>query len=334
MQRPNRSTQETRDDDYWAEHPPRTDVTLASFHYEVSDATRAKIIRFFDAVEDMFGEATAEAMAVAFIEKTFGIVSPETLRDVGWRQYLEDPNWTDWVDLTGNIRHCAAYGIDGAIYGEYMNTPREHRVRELHDVATRWLKGAKQFLPDDATWALEFALARFAFDFDKAFTLRDLQLLGRISYAAVRNAVSAGELHPSADGTVDHDQGARWLSKRRDFVPSRWRDQNDDQEPIGFSEGEEFTQVPQSEDGPFLPETAVRRNRATGGIHVTIGPKGDEESVANFFEALRKLAQMPTPRWRRRNKEGNWGIVRARGAWVAVPTDTIMKQLASFLVND
>jgi hypothetical protein len=63
---------------------------------------------------------------------------------------------------------------------------------------------------------------------------------------------------------------------------------------------------------------------------VTIGAKGEEESVPDFFEALRKLAGMPTPRWRRRNAAGNWGIVRARGAWVSVPTELIRKQLADF----
>jgi hypothetical protein len=210
------------------------------------------------------------------------------------------------------------------------------RVRELHDDAVRLLKGARAFLPDEAVWALQFALARFAFDFGGQFTLRDLHLLAQIGYPAVRNAAAAGELTVAEDGTVDHEQGVRWLGRRRGFLPSRWRDPDDRQEPIAFEprKDSDITQIPQCKDGLFLPETVVRRNRKSGGINVTIGAKGAEEAVPDFFEALGKLAKMPTARWRRRNAVGNWGIVRARGAWVSVPTEQIRQQLAAIAADN
>jgi hypothetical protein len=238
--------------------------------------------------------------------------------------------------MTQRFRDCVRYGIEGTAPQEYNGRPRELRVRDLHDVAASLLENAWRFLPDEAVWALHFAKARFAYDFGARFTLLDLQLLSQIGYAAARNAVAAGELILSDDGTLDHGHGSRWLERRRGFLRSRWKATDDDQEPISLVRGDSdaFTQVPQSEDGPFLPETAVRRNRATGGLHVTIGSKGEEESVADFFEALGKLARMPTPRWRRRNAQGNWGIVRARGAWASVPTDLIRTQLAAFTAEN
>lgn len=47
-----------------------------------------------------------------------------------------------------------------------------------------------------------------------------------------------------------------------------------------------------------------------------IGPKGNEELVPDYKDALKKLINMkPKPYWRRKNKNGNWGIV-AGVSWV------------------
>jgi len=65
----------------------------------------------------------------------------------------------------------------------------------------------------------------------------------------------------------------------------------------------EFVFVPVARDGSaFLPDV-----RSAG--RYTIGAKGDEQKVADYFEALALLTAMPTPRWRRPNSEGNRGIV-------------------------
>ena len=66
-----------------------------------------------------------------------------------------------------------------------------------------------------------------------------------------------------------------------------------------------------------------------GRISITIGAKGEEVQHRDFYEeALTALAKMDVARWRRRNSAGNWGIVRARGAWVAVSKAEIDRQIA------
>jgi hypothetical protein len=318
----------------WFNAPPRTDDALMNFHYEASDGLRQKFVAFLDAVVAIFGERTAESMALSFLESTHNTNALERLSELGWREYLDDQAWTDWIELSQPIRDWACYGIEGAVFnGERQKLPREERVRKLNDAAVSLLACGAPLLPDQGVWALHFVRARFVFDFGGAFTLRDLQLLAQIGYPAVRNAAASGELILSKDGTVEHELGVQWLTRRRGFLPSRWRNPEDDQYPIAFvgQDGGDTTQVPQCEDGLFLPETTMRGNRKSGGMHVTIGAKGEEESVTDFFEALRKLARMPTPRWRRRNAAGNWGIVRARGAWVSVPTKLISKQLATMV---
>jgi hypothetical protein len=90
---------------------------------------------------------------------------------------------------------------------------------------------------------------------------------------------------------------------------------------------EEFVRVPfyVEKDGSktfFLPNC-----RATGGFK--IGPKGSEEQFADYWTALSRLSSMQTPRFRRRNTEGNFGIVKCEaGALEDVRSDFIMAELA------
>ena len=53
----------------------------------------------------------------------------------------------------------------------------------------------------------------------------------------------------------------------------------------------------------FLPTC-----RMAGGYRV--GPKGDETTLSDYWEALARLSAMQPPRFRRPNAEGNFGIVR------------------------
>ena len=46
-------------------------------------------------------------------------------------------------------------------------------------------------------------------------------------------------------------------------------------------------------------------------VHQLIA-KGEEVSYPSFNEALSALHKMATPRWRRPNEAGNWGIVSGR----------------------
>ena len=63
--------------------------------------------------------------------------------------------------------------------------------------------------------------------------------------------------------------------------------------------------VPIARDGSIFSVECRR-----GGVF-TVGEKGDEQRIDNFYEALKHLQSMPTAKWRRPNPKGNWGIVSA-----------------------
>lgn len=63
--------------------------------------------------------------------------------------------------------------------------------------------------------------------------------------------------------------------------------------------------VPIARDGSIFSIDCRR-----GGVF-TVGEKGDEQRIDNFYEALKYLQSMPTAKWRRPNPKGNWGIVSA-----------------------
>lgn len=69
--------------------------------------------------------------------------------------------------------------------------------------------------------------------------------------------------------------------------------------------------VPVAADGTCFHPGLARRGT------FTIGAKGAEIRVAGFEEALARLCRMDTPRWRRPNPAGNWGIVSGCG-WKAL----------------
>jgi hypothetical protein len=182
-------------------------------------------------------------------------------------------------------------------------------------------------------YILEGCLARAALDFGGTLTIGGLQVLSGLSLSAMRTAISTGELHPDALEQIAVQEARAWLARRREFCPSRWRNPLDVQwafDPNTVTEARDgLIHVPQDSEGvPFLPDHVVRRQKSGTGISISIGAKGQEEQIHDYYEALLALAKMDVPRWRRRNTAGNWGIVRARGAWIPVSKVDIDRQLS------
>jgi hypothetical protein len=63
------------------------------------------------------------------------------------------------------------------------------------------------------------------------------------------------------------------------------------------------SRVPVAADGTWFGPHLSR-----GGTF-TVGAKASEQKIFGFAAALHALERMPTPRWRRPNAAGNWGIV-------------------------
>ena len=193
--------------------------------------------------------------------------------------------------------------------------------------------------PEREVW--EGVMARGALDFGGQAPAKGVQMLSGVSIAAVRNAVSAGELPTNAEGFIEAEAARDWLSRRRDFCASRWRDTADDQYPFTpekavTSDAQGNILVPHDGDGvPFIPKYVARPTRGRTGLSFTVGAKGaGAASTQDFYEALHALAHMDVPRWRRRNSVGNWGIVRARGAWTAVSREDLQDQIAQTLSRE
>ena len=64
------------------------------------------------------------------------------------------------------------------------------------------------------------------------------------------------------------------------------------------------TLIPVSKDGSHFD--AVKCLRAGG---YWVGSKGNERKFSKFEDALAALRKMSTPRFRRPNNNGNWGLV-------------------------
>ncbi|WP_206524642.1 hypothetical protein [Devosia sp. 1566] len=132
-------------------------------------------------------------------------------------------------------------------------------------------------------------------------------LLGNLSEGRVRNLMSGQEPQlTSVQGRIPAAEALRWLSSRPGFWPSIWQE-----EQVATTAMPDRLRVPQAADGGLFHPGLRRRNG------YTIGAKGSEVTIEDFDTALKALAKMSEPRWRRPNEQGNWGIVRAV-AWVEI----------------
>jgi hypothetical protein len=64
--------------------------------------------------------------------------------------------------------------------------------------------------------------------------------------------------------------------------------------------------LPKAKDGTVFTKDSCNSK----GLY-TVGEKGEEQKFDSFIDALEYLKTMPTAKWRRPNKNGNWGIVSA-----------------------
>ena len=319
---------------------PRSVDDLNELHVELESAFETGLRRVCDALTLVFGDEAGTAVVRALL---LALATPNNrpevdalITEAGWREVLPD--------LGGSATDVSFYTqvwIDGAMYGGQGIAPfhpstleeRERRIRELLNVAPSYRTCASVFVGDRFDYLWEGVAARAAIDFGGSVSLAGLRLLSDLPLTAVRNAVSTGDLHPNADGSVTAEEARAWLQRRRDFCPSRWRNPADDQYPfdpqrIITPDANGLVLVPQAAEGDiFAPDRVVRPARSGSGISVTIGAKGEEVQYGDFYDALKALAAMEVARWRRRNSAGNWGIVRARGAWVAVSKAEIDRQL-------
>lgn len=327
---------------------PRTNDSLADLHCEIASSLEHRLRELAGSLSVVFGDgATRSAFAALLISDHW---QPEQrskllaeLEQKGLSDFLDDElgsGAVDTIEITSICRQAAEYGNQGCVPRERPDVQpslndRERRVRDLIGNVACFRRGADALIGAEYSYIWDAFDARKAIDgFGGKASLKGMRVIATVPMAAIRTAVSEGDLQPDQAGFVEPDVALTWLSKRREFCPSRWRNLADDQWPFdpmrGHEDDAEMVLVPQDSDGkPFVPDHVVRPARG-GGLSITVGRKGSETQLSDFFDALRKLSELAesdVARWRRRNGVGNWGIVRARGAWVAVSKSEIARQL-------
>jgi hypothetical protein len=157
------------------------------------------------------------------------------------------------------------------------------------------------------------AQGRLALDEEGGITLDQLAALARISIKSMRNAAapSSGSGLEVKEGLVSAVSALKWLNARGNFNTSIWKETSESSsstEATQAAKGEILWVPFASDKTEFHPSTCLRAGK------YTVGPKGSEQTVTDYRQALDRLARMrPSPLWRRPNTVGNWGIVTAVG---------------------
>jgi len=323
---------------------PRNGTDLFVLQYEIAGWLMDGLHTFGELLERVFGKEPAHAALRALLVDSYNRgAGREQMRAeydrLGWRAYLtEKSDYIDTVELSQEWRDGAEYAGQGIAAHEPFDAPtslddRKRRIEALIAYGQTMMQNGATLFGNHYLDIWRGVAARAAIDFGGTVTLEGVQLLSGVSLGAVRNAVSLGELHPDETGYIPAEEAKAWLVRRRDFCPSRWENLNDGQVALDLAnvvEGDDngMIFVPQDGEGtPFTPEHVVRPAKSGPGLSITVGAKGSEEQHRDFYAALTALAKMDVARWRRRNGVGNWGIVRARGPWVAVSKAEIDRQL-------
>jgi hypothetical protein len=266
----------------------------------------------------------------------------------GW----EDASQPRFFDELHDLSAFARFGILPVwnfIGREGLNDPQGDMLRERLEASQdvpAWVESVcaqidnlEQLTPrcgasvlNELLQARTVARARIKYDSGGALTVQELAALSGTSLKRLQNAIYAkADEAPVVDrqGLISPDSARLWL-EARDHVPSIWK-QVVAPWPLGEAWGrdvsyqaaepielvEDYVFVPVARDGTLFRPGLRRPARDSDDGGYTIGPKGSEQVVPSFDEALETLRSMVSPRWRRPNENNHWGIVVGQ-SWVRV----------------
>lgn len=173
------------------------------------------------------------------------------------------------------------------------------------------------------------ATGRLKIDIGDPLTVHELAAVTKVSTKRLQNAIyaktSEAPVVNKADGLVPVAAAQRWLDAR-EYLPSIWKEFIDyrcwelkgqppdsvpEQDDDEVAASDDFLFVPVARDGSIFGPKLCGRRGAEGKLSYTIGAKGGERAFDDYDAALAELAKMSTPRWRRPNENGHFGIVSA-----------------------
>lgn len=266
----------------------------------------------FDFLESLFG---AERAAPVLFDLLAEANTVEGYRATTWREALDNAgpiSWTVW-EICDVFSALGLYGRFGVTDAEIPEDSRERHIQKMLSAAIGFLERAdiQRIAGKDNQLSKIVALAQSRWNLDHATGEVDpasLAILGGISEGRVRNMMSGGgRAFENTGGRVSAASAFTWLQERPTFFNSIWQQPDDAaRETPGTDALEDVVFVPVAADATIFHPGLVRSGK------YTIGAKGDEVQCATFEEALGALQKMATPRWRRPNEAGNWGIVSGR----------------------
>jgi len=237
-----------------------------------------------------------------------------------WRDLLEraDKFAMRSVQFMVGLSAFAFWGLppspNVSFYGVTSKTPDISSVIEAYIALARKLQAAAPNgwgSTQELTKTVLAAEARFRLDMDKDVTIEQLAALAQISPKSIRNLLTpkaGGEVfETNAAGEIRCDSALRWLLSRSDFKTSIWQEGLPPSRAVRQIETDDLGDVlfvPVAKDGSWFDPISCQTKNG-----YMIGPKGAEETIADYRAALERLARMPTPYWRRPNNLGNRGIV-------------------------
>jgi len=228
-----------------------------------------------------------------------------------WREAFEtyDPVLTPHWTGTKLIDNAGIFGLYGVLPAEVAFDARPAWVDALAQQLDQFRQVAQPEPQGVIARIINLALSRHAIDTGAGeVDLQSLALFGGVTEGRIRNILSSGDGGLEKVGQrVTAVSAAAWLKGRKEFFASIWQ-QPDEVAPEAPSAdfSDEVVFVPVAADGSHFHPGLAR-----GGLF-RIGAKEDERSCDSFEEALAALQKMATPRWRRPNEAGNWGIVSGR----------------------
>jgi hypothetical protein len=234
-----------------------------------------------------------------------------------WRHELEENEgqcFSIWP--LGSLLHdLAAY----AYFGIALKTPELTDPQiEVEDHLRQMVQDAANFLDESPLdlWSSDrsapqmeqiimLARNRWALDNDNPVEPAALAVFGGVTEARIRNMMSGADSRfANRDGKIRASDAFKWLSDRDSFFDSIWRASSPSRETLSNDSLGQPVFVPVARDSSvFHPGLAGRSG-------FTVGPKGEEQHILDFHNALTELQRMPIPYWRRPNEKGVPGIVR------------------------
>lgn len=228
-----------------------------------------------------------------------------------WQEAFEtyDPVLTPHWTGTRLIDNAGIYGLYGVTPADIPFEARKAWVdalgARLEEFRSLALSGSHGIV----SRIINLAISRQAIDTGEGeVDLTSLAILGGVTEGRIRNILSSGEGGLEKIGQrVTATSAAAWLKGRKEFFASIWQQPDDEAPEVPSPDfSDEVVFVPVAADGSHFHPGLARNGM------FRIGSKDEERAYDTFEEALAALQKMATPRWRRPNDAGNWGIVSGR----------------------